>query len=58
MLSNDENNQSQMNDDELIDGEVLENVSNILPKTDLDQEKKPDIFKNFDKIESEFDTLD
>ena len=32
-------------------------VSKILPKADSDELKK-DVFKNFDKIESEFDTLD
>ena len=44
--------------DEIEEGNVLEAVSKILPKVDKENEQKKDLFKNFDKIESEFDTLD
>lgn len=42
------------NDDTKEDRDFLD-VSKILPKSDT---KNDDVFKNFDKIESEFDTLD
>ena len=53
MLCNDE----EENDD---DKKVLGIASNILPQSDssIEQPVKKDVFKNFDKIESEYDTLD
>ncbi len=62
---------SNEDDNQRTDGEVGEvsatesdtietdfiDVAKMLPKVDVDELKK-DVFKNFDKIESEFDTLD
>ena len=56
MLCNDEED----NDDDDDDKKVLGIASNILPQSDsnIEQPVKKDVFKNFDKVESEYDTLD
>ena len=63
-MSNEEDNQrtdGEVGEVSATESDTIEtdfiDVAKMLPKVDADELKK-DVFKNFDKIESEFDTLD